>query len=137
MSSPTTKIPEWLRRQLAETGVITQGFTRRARPATCRMCRQPVVKGWTEEPCAVLASCDPAPLSNVGEAVALLQGRMTFDLARRGGRYELDLRESDHIHGSPPERPDQWRRAGDVLAQHRCPTDPPAYPLPTIESRIP
>lgn len=126
-------IPAWLRRHLEQTGVTTQGYTRRARPDRCKTCRATVVKGWTDEPCAILASADPTPLSNLGEALALLQGRATYDLARRGGRYELDHRESDHIASSPPETPDAWRRNADVLAEHRCHADP----LPSIESRLP
>jgi hypothetical protein len=126
-------IPAWLRRHLEQTGVTAQGFTRRARPTPCKTCRRTVVKGWTDEPCAILAVADPAPLSNLGEALALIQGRATYDLARRGGRYELDLREADHIEGSPPETPNAWRRNADVLAEHHCHT----APLPSIESRLP
>jgi hypothetical protein len=128
-----TGMPTWLRRQFEETGVVTQGFTRAARVTRCKKCQTRIIKGWTDEPCAVLAACDPTPLSNLSEMVAILDGRMTFDLARRGGRYELDLRESDHIEGSPPETPNSWRRNADVLAEHRC----HAAPLPSIESRIP
>lgn len=127
------KIPAWLRRHLADTGVMVNGVTRTARIRTCRQCGQRVIRALTEEPCATLATCDPDPLSNVGEALALMQGRMTFDLAYRAGRLELDLREEDHIKGSPPETPNWWRSKGDVLAAHRCHSEP----LPTIESRIP
>lgn len=128
-----SKIPAWLRRHLAETGVMVQGFTRRARVVSCFKCGQPVVKGWTDEPCSILATCDLGALSNLGEAMALMQGRTTFDLAYRGGRLELDIRDQDEIHGSPAEDPGWYRAKADVLATHACNTGP----LPTIESRIP
>lgn len=129
----TGKIPTWLRRHLAETGTMIEGVTRRARIHTCRKCGAAVLRGFTEEPCSIATTCDPLPLSNLGEAMALLQGRMTFDLARRAGRLELDLREQDHIQGSPPESPGWYRARSDVVAAHRCHSEP----LPTIESRIP
>jgi hypothetical protein len=129
----TCGMPRWLRQQLTEAGVITAGYTRAARAAKCEKCVARVIKGWTDEPCAILATCDPAPLSNLGEVVAILQGRATYDLAYRGGRLELDDRDDFHIKGSPPETPNWWREQADVLAEHRCNTDP----LPSIESRIP
>lgn len=129
----TTKIPAWLRRHLAETGTMIDGVTRSARIQTCKRCGRTVIRGFTEEPCSILATCDLAPLSNLGEAIATLQDRMTFDLTYRGSRLELDLRESDHIQGSPPEDPGWYRARSDVLAAHRCNT----APLPSIESRIP
>lgn len=129
----TRGMPRWLRDQLAEAGAITAGFTRTARAVKCEKCGARIIKGWTDEPCATLAAADPRPISNLGEVVAVLQGRMTFDLSRRGGRLEIDLRESDHIQGSPPEDPGWYRARSDVLAAHRCNT----APLPSIESRIP
>lgn len=126
-------IPAWLRRHLDETGVTVAGYGRRARVTSCPRCHAAVLRGLTEEPCSVLATADLAPLSNLGEAMALLADRTTYDLAYRGGRLELDIRDHDHIAGSPPEGPDWWRARGDVLAGHRCNTEP----LPAIESRIP
>jgi hypothetical protein len=130
----TPKIPTWLRRHLAQTGTMIDGVTRSARIQTCKTCHRTVIRGFTDEPCSILATCDLAPLSNLGEAVALMQGRMTFDLTYRGGRLEIDLREADHIQGSPPETPGWWRAKSDVLAEHRCNNNDP---LPAIESRIP
>jgi hypothetical protein len=133
MTKTTAPIPAWLRRHLHDTGVMVDGVTRSARIRTCRRCHQTVIKGLTEEPCSILATCDPTPLSNLGEALALTTGRHTYDLAYRAGRLELDDRDCDHIEGSPPETPNSWRRRADVLAEHRCHADP----LPSIESRIP
>jgi hypothetical protein len=129
----TPKIPAWLRRHLHDTGAMVDGVTRRARIQTCPRCHRVVIRGLTDEPCSTLATADPTPLSNLGEALALMQGRVTYDLAYRGGRLELDDRDDFHIKGSPPETPNWWRANADVLAEHRCNTDP----LPTIESRIP
>jgi hypothetical protein len=125
-------IPAWLRRHLHETGAMVDGVTRKARIHACPKCGRAVLKGLTEEPCSILATCDPTPLSNLGEAMAVLDDRMTFDLAYRGGRLELDDRDDFHIKGSPPESPDSWRAHSDVLAAHRCGTPP----LPSIESRV-
>jgi hypothetical protein len=123
-SKATPKIPAWLRRHLAQTGTMIDGVTRSARIQTCKTCHRTVIRGFTDEPCSILAAADLTPLSNLGEAVALMQGRMTFDLTYRGGRLEIDLREADHIQGSPPETPGWWRAKSDV-AEHRSPIESP------------
>jgi hypothetical protein len=134
MTAPATpKIPAWLRRHLRDTGAMIDGVTRSARIQTCKHCGRAVIRGFTEEPCSTIATCDLTPLSNLSEAIALTTGRATYDLAYRGGRLELDDRDDFHIKGSPPETPNWWRANADVLAEHRCNTDP----LPSIESRIP
>jgi hypothetical protein len=71
---------------------------------------------------------EPAPLSRLGEALALMSGRRTYTLAWRGDRYEIDHRHREQIAGSPAES-----RAGvDVVVEHLC----RAEELPTGESRI-
>jgi hypothetical protein len=64
--------------------------------------------------CAFMISADPQPLNSFGEALAILAGRSTVKLTRRGGRSLLTARDPWHITDrSPIER-------GDVLAEHRC-----------------
>lgn len=73
---------------------------------------------------------DPAPLSNLGEALALLQGRTTYDHRRRG--QQIEERDDFTVKGSPAETPGWYRAGSDVVAEHRCGTTP----LPTIPSRL-
>jgi hypothetical protein len=54
---------------------------------------------------------DPTPLTALGEAAALLNGRPTFDLSDVAGRKELTYRSRDQI-SAPRKYP--------VLAAHEC-----------------
>lgn len=94
----------------------------------CRKCGELVVRGNTSPPMATAVVVDPRPLSSLGEVLAIARdGRTTFDLARRGGRLEVEMRDSWHIAGSPADRPDHWRRNSDVVAEHKCNTAPLDY----------
>jgi hypothetical protein len=57
---------------------------------------------------------DPQPLTNFGEALALMAGRDTFELRWIGDHYEIAIRDHFRIRGSP---------AGsgvDILVAHDC-----------------
>ncbi len=106
-------MPAWLRRQLVDTGHLTDdGLTRSARLRRCPRCRRPVLAGIDNN--GLDAWADPAPLDADGEARALLDGRHTWDLF---ARTDLVFRTSMSIRhrpaGSDPDRP--------VLAMHACP----------------
>jgi hypothetical protein len=111
--------PAWLARGRG-------GATRAAGIRLCPKCRAPILTGLDADMCALTVRVDPTPLTELGEAVALLQGRMTYNLASGPSRKELDQREAHHI-GAPRKSP--------VLAQHRChqPLDAFAAPAPKIE----
>lgn len=116
-------IPTWLRRQLETAGRWnTDGVGRALSGGRCRSCKQPVVRGLDDDVAALAVTCDPRPVDELGEALALMQGRRTFAVASRGGRLLVDPREPLAIAA---------RRPADVLAEHRCGSPPlPAAPQP-------
>jgi hypothetical protein len=97
-------IPTWLQRSRS-------GATRATGIRLCPKCRAPILTGLDAEICAFTVRVDPTPITPLGEAIALLQGRATYNLADGPNRKELDLR-------------DQWRitmpRKYPVLPEHRC-----------------
>lgn len=112
-------IPTWLRRHLEETGRWnTGGIGRAIRSGTCTRCPEQVIRALDSDVAAIPATCDPQPVDQLGEALALIAGRTTYTLHRHPGGWQLDPR-------------DEWRiragRPGSVLAEHRC----HAPPLPT------
>lgn len=119
MSAPTS----WLWDHLVRSGYVSEGgSTRRARLKTCPAgCKAWVLAGLTGITGAVDARVDPEPLSQLGEAVALLEGRGTVSLHHEGGRFVLDLRGASEIKYGPAGTQERE----DVLRQHRCRTPPP------------
>ena len=97
-------IPAWLQR--SQTGT-----TRAASIRLCPKCRAPILTGLDADICALTVRADPTALTPLGEAIALLQGRATYNLADGPGRKELDRR-------------DRWRitapRKHHVFPEHRC-----------------
>lgn len=111
-------IPKWLRSRL---GTPAKG--RGCRCVRCIVCRSDLVVGLDNDTCASRAICDPVPLSVIGEALALLDGRRTYELSRHGSGLALYHRDHWQISG---------RHASDtciVLADHKCGTPP----LPSIK----
>lgn len=109
-------IPRWLQTHLENTGRWDADGVRRAVTARlCKTCRARVLTGLDDDRCAGAVTVDPTPTDPTGEALALLTGRHTYDLTRRGDRYELDPRLPATIRLHPP-----GSRPSDVLAQHRC-----------------
>lgn len=109
-------IPTWLRHHLEATGRWdADGIHRAVTARLCRTCHHRVLAGLDDDRCAWPTHADPTPLDPAGEALALLTGRPTYDLTRRGDRYELDHRDPSTIRYHPP-----GSRPTDVLAQHRC-----------------
>lgn len=121
----------WLRDHLIRKGVITErGVSRRARPRICLRCGLVALVGLDDERCALEVHADPVPLSTLGEALALIEGRRTLALHHEAARFVLDVREADHI----ADRPAGATAREDVLRQHRCGTGPPAGPLAAASS---
>lgn len=115
----------WLLQQLVETGRMTEtGVTRRARPRRCPTCQTIVIVGLNDDQCAFEIHADPQPLSALGEALALLEGRMTVALAHEGGRWVLHRRDDFQIRGRPAGTTPRW----DVLRTHTCHTPTPTGP---------
>jgi hypothetical protein len=112
--------PAQIKRQLEAAGHLVDGAMAGAKPTVCLRCHAVVLRGLTPEPLRTVAVVDPRPLSTLGEFQAIHAGLLTYDLSRRASRLGLEERYPDHIEGSPPDRPDTWRRRGDVVAQHKC-----------------
>lgn len=115
----------WLRDHLVASGHMTEtGATRRARIRTCS-CKADVLIGLDSDVAALEVTCDPCPLSRLGEALALLDGRRTLTLRREGRGWVLDWRDAHEITSAPAAS--QQRR--DVVRQHRCRTGQPTGDL--------
>lgn len=113
-----TALEPWVQKALLTAGHIDeQGNSRRARARHCPRCGLIVLVGYDADLCARLVTCDPTPLTTIGEAVAYLQGRYTRELAFRAGRLELDQRDANRITRWPATA---TGNRFDVLAEHRC-----------------
>lgn len=109
--------PTWLLEHLIRAGHITErGISRKARVRTCERCGRVALVGLDADVCAFEVAADPLPLSRLGEALALVEGRRTFALVRTHRGYELDARDASAILG----RPAGATKRQDVLAEHRC-----------------
>lgn len=91
---------------------------------TCPTCAALVLQGRDGGPVIHVVTVDAIPISQVGEAVALINGRHTYDLYRVAGGLELHPRSQHHIRAGH-KRP--------VVADHRCGTEP----LPAAETPPP
>ena len=102
----------WLTSMLVDKGVMSEGgLTRRAKLLAHPPCHFPTLAGLDADRCALDAWCDLGELTLEGEALALLDGRRTYEL--HGGR--LSPRDRWCIPGRPAGR-SRW----PVLAEHRC-----------------
>lgn len=128
-------IAPWLKGHLTAIGAWNADGIGRSAKIRRHTCGSYVVCGLDDPRCAGAAIADTAPLSVLGEALAVLTGRDTYNLRRVGKRIELDHRSAIVIAGSPP-----GTRACDVVAAHVCgqplPTMPTAY-APTTTKEIP
>lgn len=107
-------IPAWLARR--------QGDNHRAAALRlCPTCQAPTLVGLDADITAFTARADLLPIDELGETIALLSGRPTFDLMTNGGRKELARREEWNISGT---------RRYPVLAAHKCGVALDAYAAP-------
>lgn len=119
-------------RRLIKAGLMDAetGATRRARAVACPSCRRGVMRGIDRAFGGKVVMAEPTPLSNLGEALALMAGRVTVELRWLGDRYEIDRRDHFRIRGSPAET-----HGIDILVVHECElsTGPP---LPHTDSTL-
>lgn len=116
----------WLLRKLMVDGVIGPGgITRKAKPRRCK-CRALILAGLDHPTtCAIERRVDPDPLTPLGEALALVEGRYTISLNHEAGAYVLNQRYALQIQTWPAGT----RASEDILRQHRCSTPPIVGPL--------
>lgn len=119
----------WLRRHLENQGHIdpTTGATENVRITHCDTCRRPTWVGL--EPRGFARQLDPSPLTPIGEALAILQGRNASGMYRAGNRLEIELRTLDRIRNHPAGTPNT-----DVLLEHRCHN--PGHHLPRTTTAL-
>jgi len=98
------KIPAWLGRRIGDNH-------RAASLRLCPSCKAPTLVGLDADTTAFTARADVLPIDELGETIALLSGRPTYDLVTNGGRKELARREEWNIGGD---------RRYPVLAAHKC-----------------
>lgn len=127
-----TRPQPWLTQHLIRAGHITEtGISRHARIRTCARCHTPALVGLDDDICATEAATDPTPLNPLGEALALIDGRRTWNLTTTRNGYQLERRDNTHITTNPAgTHPRQ-----DTLAEHRC-HHPPPPPTLTTPSHI-
>lgn len=77
----------------------------------CPKCKAPILTGLDADKCALTARADPTPITPLGETIALLQTRSTYNLTTMHSRKYLDHRDQWTI-----TMPRRW----PVLPEHRC-----------------
>lgn len=80
----------------------------------CPKCKSHVMAGPSADTNLEIVA-DPEPLSRLGEALALIDGRGTVGLLWLGDRYEIASRDHFRIRGSPA-----GTNGVDVLVRHEC-----------------
>lgn len=109
--------PRWLDAYATTTGHDPALIGTRAVPRHCRTCHRLVLAGYDAPIAALLATCDPHPLTPRLEAACVILARPTYRLWGIPGRYELTPRHHPGIHPISREPPaDQCL----VLAAHAC-----------------
>lgn len=102
--------------------------SRTVRARTCK-CGAAVLVGLDADWLAIQTTLDAHPLDNVGELLAVLQGRRTYDLRRTSSRgshgREMDERNAWRI-ANP------WAMPWPVHTEHRC-----GQPLPAAAAKPP
>lgn len=106
------------------------GATRAAKAVSCPRCRSPVMRGLCADWGGYSIDADPGPLSPMGEVLALLSGRGTFELRWLGDHYEIDRRDHFRITGNPA-----GTNGIDVLVRHDCELNAPIH-LPTMATSL-
>ncbi|MUL39612.1 hypothetical protein FZ103_00185 [Streptomonospora sp. PA3] len=109
-------MPQWMKQRREE-------YARAAQLRLCKKCRAPVLAGYDADICALSVQIDPTPITEIGEAIALMEGRTTYDLTTSRGRKEIHHRAEHNI--SAPRR-------GPVYPAHICgrPMTEHAAPMP-------
>jgi hypothetical protein len=112
-------VPAWLARRQGEAH-------RAAALRLCPSCQAPTLVGLDADITAHAARADVLPIDELGETIALLSGRSTYDLVTNGGRKELARREEWNISGL---------RRYPVLSAHKCGVALDVYAAPVIRAR--
>jgi len=111
-------MPAHLLRMLQAKGVITdRGTSRISRMRRCAHCRTVILAGLDGNVLALDADVDLVPITRRGELLALVSGRVTYELSRDGRLYRRPPRRV--VFGPPTS-------SSTVHAAHRCGEPTPA-----------
>ncbi len=102
---PAPGIPAWILQERRGEAFRSACLQR------CTKCRAPILYGLDADICALSVKTDPTPLTPLGEAIALLDGRRTFTLTEIAGRIEITTRDHWAIGGESPH---------PVIPEHKC-----------------
>lgn len=133
MTTTSTRppMPAWLKGHLINVGLWNaDGITRKAKIRT-HACGVIVLTGLDADTCAYPAVCDPTWLTPLGEALALIEGRHTYD-------YWLIARTIDgpRTHHRISYAPATDTGSTRVLATHVCGTRRlPHFDIPTTRTQ--
>lgn len=120
-------IPTWLADHLRAIGADNpDGVTRAARIGSCRRCQADVIRGLDGDLAAWSATADVAEIDEYGEYLALLAHRMTYNLVRYSGRWELNGRGFSQL---------RHPRRSAVVPAHRCGARIPITTDPWLETK--
>lgn len=116
VDKPTPGIPAWILHERRGEAFRSACLQR------CTKCQAPVLYGLDADICALSVKADPTPITPLGEAIALLDGRRTFTLTDIAGRIEITTR-------------DHWAIGGEskhpVIPEHKCNSKLDAHMQPT------
>lgn len=124
-------MPKWLEEKKAE-------YARTAQLRLCKHCGAPILRGLDADIAALKVDIDPTPITETGEALALLQGRGTYELHR--SRHGPTICHRAEWNISAPRRRPVYpaHRCGQGLADH---TDTTAWrstaPAALVDPNIP
>lgn len=118
---------QWLKQRQTE-------YARAAQIRACKKCGATILTGLDADIAALKVEIDPTPITPLGEAVALLQGRSTYQLHTARGARQIHHRNDWNIT-APRTRPVYpAHRCGHPLDDHldtTWTTPPPQPPAPT------
>jgi hypothetical protein len=108
--------------------------SRNLRTGTCPDCGADVLTGLDADWCGLPVTLDKQPVDELGEALAVLTARRTYDVRSRGGRsHSREMEERNVIRM-------RQRRYWPVHAVHVCgqplPTPPPVDQPTAVEAQL-
>lgn len=101
--------------------------TKGIRAHWCHNCRAPILTGYDADVCAFIVHVDVTPITAIGEALALIEGRHSHEiLTPLSGPHKIRRRTATAIKNRPAGTPKQIFGSWDVVLTHQCHNPTPA-----------